>query len=969
IVNSTGEPSEDGMSSLRLAAGPDICESKQRNPFGNSNLCAVDLLGVISSVSCSSIRFTAIRKEFTGESFVVGGRFGLCAKPGVRFRNYKVYGLDDIDRSVSTIDSVKKTEAVQIGDSGTSEANMTLNDPVPKVLELQGKNAGRKSGRNIWSRLQRMQKASQHKVSRIVSGRNCSSFEEKISDGDLEAVISGIHPDSSVEHCNWVLKVLEKRSEEKTVEFFEWMNCHGKLKENTDAYCLALRALARKEDWSRAMMLLQEMTSDGCELNSQAFNSLIYVCAKRGLVGWGTKWFHMMLEQGIRPSVATIGMLMGLYQKKCSLSQAEFAFGRMRSLKLKCTTAYSAMIVIYTRLGLYNKSEEVISVMDKDEVLPDLENWLVRLNAYSQQGKMEEAETVLKSMVKAGISPNIVAYNTLITGYGKVANMKAAKHLFQDLESVGLDPDETTYRSMIEGFGRTDNYKEALWYYDKLKNSGFQPNSSNFYTLINLQARHGDEKGAVQTLEDMRRAGCQYSSLVSSLIQAYERIGMVEKVPHILEDSFYENVLLDPTSCSILVMAYVKCSLLDDALRVLQDKRWEDRDFEENLYHLLICSCKEAGHSENAVKIYMQMPNSEIHQNLHITCSMIDIYSAMGRFTDAENLYLKLKGSGVTFDMVAYSIVVRMYIRAGSLENACVVLEIMENEKDIVPDIYLFRDMLRTYQKCDMTQKLAKVYYWILKSGVAWDEALYNCVINCCGHALPVDELSRLFEEMMQNGYAANTITFNVMLDVYGKSGLLKKARKVFWMARKQGLADVISYNTMIAAHGKSKDIKSMESVIQKMQSAGFPVSLEAYNSLLDAYGKDNRLEEFNDVLQKMKESKCVSDHYTYNIMINIYGRKGWIEEVSQVFAELKEHGLEPDLYSYNTLIKAYGIAGMVEEAVNVVQVMRSKGIKPNRITYTILITALQRNENFLEAVKWSLWMRQMECQVEFCPS
>ena len=92
--------------------------------------------------------------------------------------------------------------------------------------------------------------------------------------------------------------------------------------------------------------------------------------------------------------------------------------------------------------------------------------------------------------------------------------------------------------------------------------------------------------------------------------------------------------------------------------------------------------------------------------------------------------------------------------------------------------------------------------------------------------------------------------------------------------------------------------------------------------------------------------------------MINIYGEQGWIDEVASVLRELKECRLGPDLYSYNTLIKAYGIAGMVEDAVGLIKEMRDNGIEPDKITYTNLITALQRNDKFLEAVKWSLWMK-----------
>lgn len=145
------------------------------------------------------------------------------------------------------------------------------------------------------------------------------------------------------------------------------------------------------------------------------------------------------------------------------------------------------------------------------------------------------------------------------------------------------------------------------------------------------------------------------------------------------------------------------------------------------------------------------------------------------------------------------------------------------------------------------------------------------------------------------------------------------------------------------------------------MHFNGFSVSLEAYNCMLDAYGKEGQMEKFRNVLERLKESGHSSDHYTYNIMINIYGELGWIEEVSEVLAELKESGsIGPDLCSYNTLIKAYGIAGMVERAVDLVKEMRENGIEPDQITYTNLINALRKNDKFLEAVKWSLWMKQI---------
>ncbi|OAY71879.1 Pentatricopeptide repeat-containing protein, chloroplastic, partial [Ananas comosus] len=450
------------------------------------------------NVKCRGFLFDVRSGEFSYVSGISSSKFN----PKVRLSHIKVHSSkhDGDSRSVSEL-------------SDKSHTTRVSNARLPNLVTSRRDNVCRKKKRNVWNRVVGIQKPARQKVA-----------------------LSAIGPNSGVEMCNSVLKHLAKISDEKTLDFFERMKSNGKLTRNADAYRLALRALARREEWCRAESLIQEMVSlSECEVDIQVFNPLIYVCAKRGNVDWGTKWFNSMLERGVEPNVSTIGMLMNLYQKSSDLSQAEYTFSLMRSYKLKCVNAYSSMITIYTRSGLYAKSEEIINLMRRDEVIPNLENWLVQLNAYSQQGKLEEAEAILKSMIEARISPNIVAYNTLITGYGKISNANAAKSIFQQLECIGLVPDETTYRSMIEGFGRADNYKEAMFYYEELKRLGFHPSSSNFSTIINLQARHGDEEGVVQTIKDMRASKCQFSSMISTLLRAYERVGRMEKLLPILE--------------------------------------------------------------------------------------------------------------------------------------------------------------------------------------------------------------------------------------------------------------------------------------------------------------------------------------------------------------------------------------------------------------------------------------------------
>lgn len=864
--------------------------------------------------------------------------------------------LVDYSVNVGEVDGSGQSLGNDLG--GENSVSLNRNSSCHRIVggRIVGKRF-RRGGGGGGKREARKEKQSLKKLDLV---GKCNEKEEDVCH-DLDVGIYGVRPESSIASFNRILKRLERGEDSKAMKFFNWMRINGKLQRNVIAYNLALRVLGRRGDWEAANNIIEEMRLEsGCELHYQVFNTIIYACSKKGLVDIGAKWFRMMLEYDVEPNIATFGMLMSLYQKGWNVEEAEFAFSQMRRLNIKCQSAYSAMITIYTRFGLHTKAEEIIGLLLKDGVVMNLENWLVMLNAYSQQGKLKEAEGVLVSMCEVGFPPNIIAYNTLITGYGKIANMDAAEQMFQSLHNVGLEPDETTYRSMIEGWARSGNNEKAKWYYKRLKDLEFTPTSSNLYSLVNLQAKHNDDDGAFIILDDMVKLGCQPSSILSSLIQAYEKAGRLDRLPQILRGSLYDHVLNNQAACSSLAMAYVKHSLVDDAIKLLKFKHWKDPAFEDNLIHLLICSCKELGHLENAVRIFTHMPKSDDKPNLHILSTMIDIYSIMNQFSDADSTYQLLKSSGLALDMVAYSIVIRMYVKFGHLEDACNVLDEMDKQKNIIPDIYLFRDMLRLYQRCNKQGKLADTYYKILKSGVHWDQEMYNCVINCCAHALPVDELSKLFDEMIHKGFTPNTITYNVVLDVYGKAKLFRKARKVFWMAKEQRSADVITYNTLIAAYGQNNNLQKMTKTVKLMQFNGFDVSLEAYNCMLAAYGKNRQMEKLGDVLQSLKQSSYTSDQYTYNVLLNIYGEQQWIEEVAAVLEELKQYGPGPDLCSYNTLIKAYGIAGMVEDAVAVVKEMRDNGVDPDRITYLNLITAMRRNDKFLEAVRWSLWMKQM---------
>ncbi|KAL3568738.1 hypothetical protein D5086_028628 [Populus alba] len=222
-----------------------------------------------------------------------------------------------------------------------------------------------------------------------------------------------------------------------------------------------------------------------------------------------------------------------------------------------------------------------------------------------------------------------------------------------------------------------------------------QPNIATFGMVMGLYRKDWNVEEAEFAFSEMRSFGItciQNSGLepdettYRSMIEGWGRVGNYKEAECMGMKRVLAELFMICWRWEFI--AYVKNPLADEVIKVLEDKKWNDPVFEDNLYRcLLICSCKELGHLENAVKIYTLMPKSDGRPNLHISCTMIDIYTTMGQFKEGEKLYQKLKSSGIALDVIAFSIVVRMYVKAGSLKDARSVLETMEREKDIVPDI------------------------------------------------------------------------------------------------------------------------------------------------------------------------------------------------------------------------------------------------------------------------------------------
>ncbi|XP_065878086.1 pentatricopeptide repeat-containing protein At1g33350 [Euphorbia lathyris] len=191
------------------------------------------------------------------------------------------------------------------------------------------------------------------------------------------------------------------------------------------------------------------------------------------------------------------------------------------------------------------------------------------------------------------------------------------------------------------------------------------------------------------------------------------------------------------------------------------------------------------------------------------------------------------------------------------------------------------------------------------------------CTLSACGHTGML-QLGKLIHGYLYRNKSLCSDPFlsNALVDMYGKCGSLREARKVFNMTSKKSLT---SWNSMIncfALHGQCNTAISIYEEMMKHQNDVRPDEI-TFVGLLNACTHGGLVEEGRHYFHMMTEYYGIEPQIEhYGCLIDILGRAGRFEEALEVIRDMK---VEPDEVVWGSLLngcKVYGNTDLAEFAV-----------------------------------------------------
>ncbi|XP_042068014.1 pentatricopeptide repeat-containing protein At5g48730, chloroplastic-like [Salvia splendens] len=273
----------------------------------------------------------------------------------------------------------------------------------------------------------------------------------------------------------------------------------------------------------------------------------------------------------------------------------------------------------------------------------------------------------------------------------------------------------------------------------------------------------------------------------------------------------------------------------------------------------------------------------------------------------AHTLFQAMIDEGCVADREAYTALMSAYSRSGLFDRAYSILDQMKKIPDCQPDVYT-----------------------------------YSILIKSCLHVYDFDAVNSLLSEMEVHGIRPSTVTYNTLIDAYGKAKKFVEMESVLVQMLRQPHCepDVWTMNSTLRAFGGSGQIDMMEKCYDKFLKAGIDPTIKTFNILLDAYGKTENYEKMSAVMQYMQRYHYTWTLVTYNIVIDAFGRGGDVKQMEFLFRLMQSERIKPNCVTLCSLVRAYGNAGKLEKIAAVLRFVENSDVTLDTVFFNCLINA-----------------------------
>lgn len=274
--------------------------------------------------------------------------------------------------------------------------------------------------------------------------------------------------------------------------------------------------------------------------------------------------------------------------------------------------------------------------------------------------------------------------------------------------------------------------------------------------------------------------------------------------------------------------------------------------------------------------------------------------SALAHGKEIHASVVKMSSCG-SVDPVVENGVLGMYSRCGSMEYALRVFRAMP-----VRNIVAWNSMMAALLGSGQAEDALRLFVSMVSSGVGVDGFSLSIAVDACGELALLKQGMQAHAQVAGNGFEADVVVRNSLVDMYAKCGCVDSAELVFEAVSSN---DAVLWTAMVSAYGKSGRAQDAVSLFDRMARMGIEQDGIAYLAVLSACSHGGLVREawhyFSSISDGSSSVEMRAEHY--GCMADLLCRRGYLEEALEF---IKNMPFDSSVAAWSALLNSSRIHG-----------------------------------------------------------
>lgn len=344
-----------------------------------------------------------------------------------------------------------------------------------------------------------------------VCSRVCRIVRNEVWSDDVERQIRDLNVAFSSDLVKMVLENLGTEPT-KALIFFRWMEEAELLKHDQQTYNAVARVLGREDCMDRFWKVVDDMRSNGYELELETYLKVLGRFCKRKLIKDAVDLYEFAMAGTNKPSVDCCTFLLKKIVVGKELDMV--LFSRVVSIYTESGNALTnsmlnAVLKSLTSVGRHGECDKVFKAMEGGGLVAS--GSLQRKIAFQlgSAGKEDEASEFVNIMEVSGTDPGYKAWSSLIEGYCVAGDLDKASDCFQKMiEREGLASAGYAFELIVNAYCRKNRVSDAYKFLsDLVRKRQLKPWQTTYKLLISKLLVQGEFRDALHVLGLMKNDG------------------------------------------------------------------------------------------------------------------------------------------------------------------------------------------------------------------------------------------------------------------------------------------------------------------------------------------------------------------------------------------------------------------------------------------------------------------------------